>query len=59
MDAIISLTSVTVQLEERKSKLDLDWSEYNAIQSQIEELNENEVNDCPGFEEVHYVIGKD
>lgn len=57
VDAVTSLTpSVIAQLEERKVKLDLNWSEYNTVQSRIEALDENEGSDRSGFKEAYYAL---
>jgi len=48
--------SVAAQLEKRKLKLDQYWLDYNAIQSQLEVLNENETNDRVAFEEAYYTL---
>jgi len=56
-NSITSVTSsVAAQLEERKLKLDQYWLEYNAIQSQLEVLDENEANDRVAFEEAYYTL---
>ncbi|XP_018394544.1 PREDICTED: uncharacterized protein LOC108773282 [Cyphomyrmex costatus] len=52
IDAISFATpAIAAQLEERRIKLDEYWSQYNAIQAEIELLDENEGNDRIGFEE--------
>jgi len=57
VSSINSVTpSVAAQLEERKLKLDQYWLDYNAIQSQLEVLDENETNDRVAFEEAYYTL---
>ncbi|XP_018407213.1 PREDICTED: uncharacterized protein LOC108783203 [Cyphomyrmex costatus] len=57
IDAISFATpAIAAQLEERRIKLDEYWSQYNAIQAEIELLDENEGNDRIGFEEAYYSL---
>lgn len=49
-------TAVTAQLEERKLKLEQYWLEYNAVQSQIEILEEAESDDRAAFEDAFYAV---
>lgn len=48
--------SVTAQLEERRSKLENCWSEYNSVQSQLEIIDDGEVNDRAVFEEAFFSL---
>lgn len=57
VNSIASVTpSIVAQLEERKSKLDNYWNEYNIIQTELEMLDEAEASDKPGFEEAFYEL---
>ncbi|XP_018400775.1 PREDICTED: uncharacterized protein LOC108778168 [Cyphomyrmex costatus] len=57
IDAISFATpAIAAQLEKRRIKLDEYWSQYNAIQAEIELLDENEGNDRIGFEEAYYSL---
>lgn len=48
--------SIIAQLEQRRGKLDNYWTDYSNIQSQIELLDETEVNDRINFEERFYAL---
>ncbi|XP_018401690.1 PREDICTED: uncharacterized protein LOC108778878 [Cyphomyrmex costatus] len=48
--------SVIAQLEERKLKLDLSWSDYNTVQARMEALDDSEANDRPGFEDAYFAL---
>ncbi|XP_018399979.1 PREDICTED: uncharacterized protein LOC108777551, partial [Cyphomyrmex costatus] len=57
VDSITVLTpSVIAQLEERKLKLDSNWSDYNTVQARLEALDDAEANDRPGFEEAYFAL---
>lgn len=57
VDAITQFTpSVMAQLVERRAKLDRYWSDYEAVQTRLELLDENEANHRPGFEEAFYLL---
>lgn len=57
VNSIVSITpQVLAQLEERRLNLEQYWSEYNAVQSQLEILDEGEINDLGGFEEAFYTL---
>ncbi|XP_070529793.1 uncharacterized protein [Cardiocondyla obscurior] len=43
-----------VQLRERRKKLDNYWSEYNSIQTRLEDLDESEGRDRETFENAYY-----
>lgn len=48
--------SITAQLQERLSKLDRYWSDYESVQTNIELLDENESNNRAGFEDAFYSL---
>ncbi|XP_071577848.1 uncharacterized protein [Temnothorax nylanderi] len=48
--------SVSAQLKERKIKLDQYWSEYNAVQTQIQIVDESETTDRSAFEDSYYAL---
>ncbi|XP_036150741.1 uncharacterized protein LOC118648525 [Monomorium pharaonis] len=52
----VATPSVAAQLEERKIKLNEYWSQYNEIQSQLESIDENEINDRGTFEEAFFSL---
>jgi hypothetical protein len=52
----IATPAVAAQLEERRLKLNEQWSQYHDIQSQIEFLDETEGNDRSIFEEAYYSL---
>ncbi|XP_070529902.1 uncharacterized protein [Cardiocondyla obscurior] len=43
-----------IQLRERRKKLDTYWSEYNSIQTRLEDLDETEGRDRETFENAYY-----
>lgn len=48
--------TVIAQIEERKSKLEYYWSEYNTVQTQLEIQDEAEGDDRAAFEEAFYAV---
>lgn len=55
VDKVASVTpSVRAQLEERRSKLEQCWSEYNVVQSKLEMIDDSENNDRANFEDAFY-----
>ncbi|XP_077282820.1 uncharacterized protein LOC143908865 [Temnothorax americanus] len=54
IDAANITPSVVAQLEERRSRLDNNWSEYNSVQLQLEMTDDAEHNDRAAFEEAFY-----
>ena len=56
-ESLVSVTPTAIaQLEERRLKLNDYWSEYNAVQSKLEMLDEGEENDRAIFEEAFYSL---
>jgi len=49
-------SSIVAQLEERKSRLDGYWSEYNTLQTRLEMVDDAEVDDRAIFEEAFYTL---
>ncbi|XP_067209407.1 uncharacterized protein [Linepithema humile] len=57
VDSVTSINpSIAAQLEERKSKLDSYWSEYDDIQTKIESRDAAEANHRVTFEEPFYSL---
>ncbi|KYQ59009.1 hypothetical protein ALC60_01980 [Trachymyrmex zeteki] len=57
VDTITAITSsVIIQLEERKIKLEYYWSQYYDVQSRLESFDEAEGADRGGFEEAFYAL---
>ncbi|XP_077268718.1 uncharacterized protein LOC143900848 [Temnothorax americanus] len=55
--AVTSVTpSVRAQLTERKAKLEDYWRDYDAVQSELESLDEGEANDRACFEDSYYTL---
>jgi len=55
VDSVVSVTStIAAQLEERRTKLSSNMSEYESVQAEIELLDESEENNRINFEEAFY-----
>ncbi|XP_018401697.1 PREDICTED: uncharacterized protein LOC108778883 [Cyphomyrmex costatus] len=52
----VATPSIVAQLEERKLKLEHYWTEYNAVQSRLELIDESEDDDRGIFEEAFYAL---
>ncbi|XP_018392648.1 PREDICTED: uncharacterized protein LOC108771784 [Cyphomyrmex costatus] len=56
-ESVTSVTpSIAAQLEERRSKLDGYWSEYDAVQTRLEEQDESEAAHRVAFEDSYYAL---
>jgi len=57
VDSVVSVTStIAAQLEERRTKLSSNMSEYELVQAEIELLDESEENNRINFEEAFYAL---
>ncbi|XP_011859359.1 PREDICTED: uncharacterized protein LOC105556856 [Vollenhovia emeryi] len=50
------IPSIAAQLEERRTKLNDNWSEYQNVQLQIEIFDKGESNHRAGFENAFYIL---
>lgn len=56
-EAVTSLTpSILAQLEERRSKLNNFWSDYETVQTELESLDESEASHRAIFEDTFYAL---
>lgn len=57
IDSLVGINlSIIAQLDERKSKLEQCWPEYNFVQTRLELVEEAEANDRAPFEEAFYAL---